>query len=133
MKRVFADTFFFLAVLNRKDPFHERALVLYGERHYRFVTTAWVLIEVADASSSSKLRSSFETLYRLLESDRKFVILPADQTAFLRGLDLYFARPAKDWSLTDCLSFIVMNDQGLTDALTGDRHFAQSGFNPLFL
>ncbi len=49
-----------------------------------------------------------------------------------RGLDLYQSRPDKAWSLTDCISFIVMGDERLDDALTGDRHFAQAGFVPVF-
>lgn len=46
-------------------------------------------------------------------------------------MDLYRARPDKEWSLTDCTSFVVMNECGLTDALTGDRHFEQAGFKAL--
>jgi predicted nucleic acid-binding protein len=45
-----------------------------------------------------------------------------------RGLDLYDARPDKEWSLTDCISFIVMQDHGTYEALTGDHHFEQAGF-----
>jgi uncharacterized protein len=52
---------------------------------------------------------------------------------YRRGLELYAGRPGdKDWSLTDCISFVVMEDEGLREALTGDRHFAQAGFIPLF-
>ncbi len=132
MKKVFADTFFFLAVLNRRDPFHEKALAFYGDNQHQFVTTAWVITEVADANCAAKTRGWFETLYRLLESDPKFSILPSDQNFHVRGLDLYFSRPDKDWSLTDCISFVVMQDEKLTDALTGDHHFSQAGFNALF-
>jgi hypothetical protein len=44
---------------------------------------------------------------------------------------LYFQRRDKEWSLTDCISFTVMSDEGLTDALTGDHHFEQAGFTAL--
>ena len=47
------------------------------------------------------------------------------------GLALYANRTDKDWSLTDCISFVVMNERGITDALTGDHHFEQAGFAAL--
>jgi len=50
---------------------------------------------------------------------------------FHAGLDLYASRPDKEWSLTDCISFAVMQDLGLNDALTGDHHFTQAGFTIL--
>jgi len=54
--------------------------------------------------------------------------LPASQELFERGLNLYRQRPDKDWSLTDCISFVVMREHGVTKALTADRHFEQAGF-----
>jgi hypothetical protein len=48
-----------------------------------------------------------------------------------RGLDLFAGRSDKNWSLTDCISFVVMQDEGLTEALTGDSHFEQAGFKAL--
>lgn len=56
-------------------------------------------------------------------------IVSADQALFDRGVSLYNQRLDKMWSLTDCISFIIMQDHGLRDALTGDYHFEQAGFN----
>ena len=131
MKRVFADTFFFLAVLNRRDAAHHPALAAYGNTQYRFITTEWVLTEVADGTALPAMRQGFQEFYQVLESDAKVEIIPATHELFQRGLMLYFARPDKDWSLTDCISFTVMSDEGLTEALTGDHHFAQAGFTAL--
>jgi len=50
---------------------------------------------------------------------------------FSRGLLLFDSRADKEWSLTDCISFVVMEDRGLTDALTADHHFEQAGFRAL--
>ena len=58
-------------------------------------------------------------------------IVPPSDLLFQRGLDLYAARGDKEWSLTDCISFVVMGDHGIADALTGDHHFEQAGFTPL--
>jgi hypothetical protein len=56
------------------------------------------------------------------------VIIPAEPQLYEEGIALYRARPDKDWSLTDCISFVVMKARGITEALTGDHHFEQAGF-----
>lgn len=61
----------------------------------------------------------------------KVEVTPATRELFESGWNLYAARPDKDWSLTDCISFVVMQERGITDALTGDHHFEQAGFKPL--
>ena len=66
-----------------------------------------------------------------LEGDVNTKIVPATQALFHRGLERYAARPDKDWTLTDCISFVVMEDEGITYALTGDQHFTQAGFKVL--
>ena len=58
-------------------------------------------------------------------------IVPATSRDFQRGLELFAARQDKRWSLTDCISFVVMQDCGLTEMLTADRHFEQAGFSIL--
>lgn len=128
MKSFFADTFYFLAVLNRRDPTHAKALEFYGGSEGRFVTTEWVLTEVADANADPDMRAGFKKLFRVLENDDPVEIIPASHDLFQRGLELYFDRPDKEWSLTDCISFTAMRDQNLIAALTGDRHFEQAGF-----
>ena len=102
MTRVFADTFFFLAVLNRRDPAHEKALQSYGDASLHFVTMEWVLSEVANASSAPAMRPGFKRLFDLLERDTRVQIIPASHDSFRRGLELYFNRPDKEWSFTDC-------------------------------
>jgi hypothetical protein len=63
--------------------------------------------------------------------NRNVTIIPADRAMLDRGLRLYSQRPDKDWSLTDCVSFVAMQDARVTDALTGDHHFEQAGFRAL--
>lgn len=69
----------------------------------------------------------FSTLLPLC-ADEGVVLLPPDQILFDAGLELYASRSDKEWSLTDCISFVVMRERGITDALTGDHHFEQAGF-----
>jgi predicted nucleic acid-binding protein len=95
------------------------------------VTTDWILTEIADGLSSARSRAVAVRLIELIRSDSNTTLVRADAALFDRGLTLYASRPDKDWSLTDCVSFTVMNDQGLTDALTFDHHFEQAGFRVL--
>lgn len=57
--------------------------------------------------------------------------MPASEELYQRAVQLYSDRDDKEWGLIDCMSFVVMGDQGLTDALTADTHFRQAGFNVL--
>jgi predicted nucleic acid-binding protein len=60
------------------------------------------------------------------------LVAPQSRESFLAGLELYRARPDKGYSLTDCISMRTMRREGLTTALTNDRHFEQEGFRALF-
>jgi predicted nucleic acid-binding protein len=131
MRSTFVDTFFYLALILEDDQYHERAVAASGARRGRFVTTAWVLTEVADALCEPPQRRLFTELLALLRPDPNTEIVAADEALFDRGVDLYAHRPDKAWSLTDCISFVVMTDRGLTEALTGDHHFEQAGFPAL--
>ena len=92
------------------------------------LTTAWVVHELADGLSSPKSHGAFLRFLETLEADENTTLVEPDPALWRRGLALYRARPDKAWSLTDCISFIVMTDRGLTDALTSDHHFEQAGF-----
>jgi predicted nucleic acid-binding protein len=72
--------------------------------------------------------SCFLNLLRSLRANAAFEIVPPDPDLFERGIDLFARRADKAWSLTDCISFVVMTERGLTEALTGDHHFEQAGF-----
>lgn len=128
MSAVFADTFYFLALFNRADAAHERAARFSRTHRSRYVTTVWVLTELADAWNKSPDRLLAVRFIRGLWRNEKFRIVPLSGTLFDRGLELYASRSDKEWSLTDCISFVAMRDEGLTDALTGDHHFEQAGF-----
>lgn len=131
MKVAFADTFYFLALLNNRDPAHQRAVVISNAPDQTFVTTEFVLLELADALSRPPLREEFKAISALVHSTASFTIVPASSELLSRGQALYHDRPDKEWQLTDCISFIVMQDKEITDALTGDRHFEQAGFTTL--
>lgn len=95
------------------------------------VTTEWVLTEVADGLASTDGRGLFARFLKDLEADPRALIMPARDVLFQGGVALYNNRLDKQWSLTDYISFVVMSDHGLHDALTGDHHFEQAGFSVL--
>lgn len=133
MTAYFADTYYFIALLNEDDEGHERALLLNRQLVAPMVTTVWVLTEVANAMSDPPYRQIFLELLDELENDSEVLIVPPDTVLFQRGIDLFRRRPDKEWSLTDCISFVVMGDNGIVEALTADRHFEQAGFNCLLV
>lgn len=131
MSECFADSFVFLAMLNPRDRKHNAAISALNNRRDPLVTTAWVLTELADGLCPSASRAVFVALEGRLKTDSRFTIVPAGAKLYEEGLELYRQRPDKDWSLTDCISFVVMRQRGIDEALTGDHHFEQAGFVPL--
>ena len=131
MTAIFADAFFFFALLNEKDAAHEAAELFRTNTNCLLITTAWVLTEVGDGCASSGKRAKFLRLLELLQNMPDAKIIPASEELFERGIELFRQRPDKDWPLTDCISFVAIKDEGITDALTGDRHFEQAGFRAL--
>ena len=131
MSPVFADTFYFVAFLNPDDAHHERVRRLSRQLRRRVVTTSWVLTEVADALCDPPNRPQAGKLRQLVSASPFIRVIPATEELFEAGFDLFEARPDKEWSLTDCISFVVMERERITEALTGDHHFEQAGFKAL--
>jgi predicted nucleic acid-binding protein len=128
MTKTFADTFYFLALLNPKDMAHPRAVAAARTIQGQLVTTSWVLTELADAMSAPENRQEFISTFNDLRQNPAVVIVPPDSRWFDEGIELFSRRADKSWSLTDCISFVVMQREGIRDALTGDKHFEQAGF-----
>jgi uncharacterized protein len=131
MTRIFADSYFFFALLNPRDPAHAKALDFSRKNRGPLATTAWVLTELADGLASTPRRQIFRRVLHDFELNRTNLIVPANVETFEKGVDLYHSRPDKEWSLTDCISFAVMKEEGIIEALTADHHFEQAGFTLL--
>lgn len=128
MNAVFADTYFYLALLNPRDAGHQAAKTRARAFKGAIVTSHWVLVEVADAFSRPGDREKFSRLMASLESNDQHTVIEADGDSFRRGVELFSNRPDKPWSLTDCLSFVLMEKLGLKEAFTEDHHFEQAGY-----
>ena len=131
MKTDFADSSLYVALLISRDRLHSKAKQLAQSWTGFVVTTEYVLLEVANHVRSSKHRARFGELLDYLRADPNTEVIPSEQRLWERGVGLYRRRPDKDWSLTDCISFVVMEERGLIEALTADHHFEQAGFSVL--
>ena len=133
MTQVFADTSFYVALANPADQLHAEAMAVASRLDSAVITTDYILVELGNFLRNSRQRTIFLELEREIRLDEQCSVIPANRALQDRGLELYQQRPDKDWSLTDCISFVVMQDQNVTEALTADRHFEQAGFVPLLV
>lgn len=135
MKRVFADTLYWGAILQPRDQYHRQAIrarKTLGE--VLLVTTDEVLIELLNGLSLGGrfLREAATHAVRRILDDEHVKVYPQSRESFLAGLRLYEMRSDKGYSLVDCISMTTMRRQGITEVLTNDRHFVQEGFSVLF-
>lgn len=128
MRACFADAFYYLALINPADEAHARAKTLTPALHRPIVTTEYVLNEVADGRCAVSTRTRFLELYTVQTHNPNLVVVAGSSELFRAGIALYAQRSDEDWSLTDCISFVVREQRGIREALTGDRHFEQAGF-----
>lgn len=127
----FADTSYFLAVLNVRDINHDSAIEYNSDPDLRFTVTEFVFLELGNALSLSAGRKILGILLEHLRENPNITIIPLSSALMRKGEELFNQRPDKEWSLTDCISFVVMKEQKLSSALTSDHHFAQAGFKAL--
>lgn len=128
MRIAFGDTFYFLGVLNQHDQHAVRIADFDKNFRGKIVTTDWVLMEVADALSASEQRDTIREYILFLRNLPTFEVIEATRDNFDRALNFYHRHSDKEWSLTDCTSFVIMRDMGIKEVLTGDKHFEQAGF-----
>ncbi len=131
MRTVFADTYYFLALLNPKDNSHQASHQFNETFEGNLLTTEWVLTEVADAMAGIQNRNKFLQLLDFLRSRPDVELIRSNSESFDQGVGLFRERPDKEWSLTDCISMSVMQSRSIREVLTGDRHFEQGGFEIL--
>lgn len=125
---VFIDTGYILALLNSGDEHHGGAAMAAQQVKPPFITTEAILTEIGNALSRARWRALGYATIQDLRSDPNIEVVSIVPALFDRALALYGERLDKEWGLTDCISFVVMQDRKLTQAMTTDRHFSQAGF-----
>jgi hypothetical protein len=134
MSKLFMDTSFAVALISPRDQHHASATLLLRRieaQRIPLVTTRAVIVEVGDALSKRPLRRKAVALLDTYEQDPLLEVAPLSEELYERGRAFFRRHNDKEWGLTDCISFVVMKERGLTDALTADAHFRQAGFRPL--
>ena len=131
---VFLDTSYAIALSSPKDNLHEKAVRLANQIKFAgtgIVTTHAVMLEIGNSLSKQRYRRAAVGLLYALEVDSKVTIVNFSEELYVRAFKLYRERMDKEWGLVDCVSFIVMSERRITDALTTDKHFEQAGFRAL--
>jgi uncharacterized protein len=134
--RLFVDTGYVIARFNRRDQYHEKAKQFspaIAESRELWTTDA-VLLEIAAAFSHPQHRSIAIGIWDEFHgASGHCLVREAAGERLEQSVELFRMRSDKSWSLTDCLSFVVMREEQLLDALTPDHHFAQAGFRALLI
>ncbi len=136
MTEIFLDAAYAIALSAPGDRYHELAEMLADQlesERKRLVTTRAVVLEIGNALAKLRYRQAAVELLGSLEEDPQVEIVPLDEELYARAFQLYRQRPDKEWGITDCISFVVMQERRLTEALTTDEHFQQAGFRALLL
>jgi predicted nucleic acid-binding protein len=130
VKAVFADTSFFIALLDTDDDFHAPADLFSNRDRRPLLTTSAILLELGAPFRRAQDHPAFLAILHSLRA-KHAEILHVDQALQESGTELFANRPDKDWSLVDCISFVLMNHRSLSDAATSDKHFEEAGFQAL--
>ncbi len=134
MNQAFADTSYWIALLNPKDQLHRRAQSVSASlSDVRIVTSQWILAELLNsfADHGARIRSVASNAVAVLLFDSAVTVVPLSEVTFAQAFLLYRERLDKSWSLTDCSSFLIMQEYGIEAAPTYDRHFEQAGFKAI--
>jgi uncharacterized protein len=132
---IFIDSGYLIALANPHDALHTRARAwaIHWQRRMRepLIVTEHVLVEAVNYLSAPVYRPKSQHLADAVRREPEYQFIPASPDLLESGLVLYRRSRDKEWSLTDCISFHVMREHGVTRALAYDHHFEQAGFEAL--
>lgn len=135
MRELFADTFFWIALADPQDQWHDSVSRFAATiQSVHLITTDEVLTEFATQLGvrDRRLRGIASAFVRSILDDPDIEVIPQSRDSFLTGLRLYESRPDKLYSLTDCISMQTMRSRGVSEVLSQDHHFAQEGLSITF-
>jgi predicted nucleic acid-binding protein len=128
----FADTCFWIALMNPGDKLHSQAVAL-SKSHIKLTTTQEVLSEFLTffCCRGDRLRQTAYGLVKAIQSNPNVSVIKQTPESFLKGMEFYASRLDKEYSLPDCISMVTMRERGIGQVLTHDHHFTQEGFKIL--
>ena len=129
----FLDTSYLVALTHKRDQYHEDAVSVRKtlKEPVRLITMSAVLMEFGNMFSSVHFRDKVFRYIQLLKNDKNTEIVFVTEQMFEAALSMFGKYHDKEWGLVDCISFLVMQKNGITHALTSDEHFEQAGFTAL--
>ncbi|MBI3418331.1 MAG: type II toxin-antitoxin system VapC family toxin [Verrucomicrobia bacterium] len=133
-RTVFLDSAYLIALAVEQDASHPAAKRWAKKTEaetWSFLTTWAVMLEMGNALAKPQYREMAVSILNGFQEDPTITVVPLNESLLHRAITLFTERPDKGWSLTDCISFLVMEDADLLDALTTDVHFEQAGFRAL--
>jgi uncharacterized protein len=128
---IFIDSGYFIALFNPADQLHACAVACAGRLQESLLVTEYVLWECVNYFAKPEYRHIASAIIQHVEADPGCELIPASHELFRAGMGLFSSRADKAWSLTDCISFHVMHERRITQALAYDEHFEQAGFKAL--
>ena len=132
-REVFADTCYWIALINPGDDFHETAISIAPRiKGAIIVTSDWVLKELLTFFNRwNPLKEKALEIYDKIVEDPNVVVEPASKNSFTEGVEKYRSEKTRSYSIVDCTSFNIMRARGIQEALSTDNHFEQEGFTKL--
>lgn len=131
IKDIFIDTSFVIALINKKDLYHDKALELSIKyENYPLITTEAVLLEIGNALAMKFKKEAIKIIEAFNTSDTVRIV-EYNIAIFEKAFEIYKGYSDKTWGIVDCISFIVMKENSIVNALTSDNHFKQAGFKAL--
>ncbi len=127
MNAIFADTSYFVALLDRDDDFHAAASAFSAGMPRPMLVTSAIIQELGAAFSGVAYRGLLRVVLEIVRAAEAEMV-HVDATLQQRAIELFEKRRDKQWSLADCISFLVMRDRGVYEAATTDHHFEEAGF-----
>jgi hypothetical protein len=129
--RILVDSVFVIALINRRDQYHALAAELAAQLEGQpLLITDAVLLELGNALARQFRGQAVAVIERFLDADEVEVVHITPHL-FAQAFGMFKKHTDKEWSLVDCISFVAMQEAGVDEALTFDRHFVQAGFRAL--
>jgi len=133
LPELFVDTSGWATLVDPSQILHIQMRTLYRnilQQKRRLVTSNYILSElVALLISPMRIsRPSLVTFVEGIKTSPYIEVVHIDATLDQQAWDLFKKRPDKKWTLVDCSSFVLMQQRGITEAITNDHHFEQAGF-----